>query len=129
MHNISVFLRVYFSKVCASVLTAGPWTLAALPPRPTPARKLTDNDLYRYTIHPNPQTLKPCTQPSTRWNVLRYLLAVHQLFYWQLRKRMFQWGKEKKVLICCGVSVCLSASLMFCIRLGAGGREEEEESV
>mmetsp|Transcript_12976 Transcript_12976/g.31542 ORF Transcript_12976/g.31542 Transcript_12976/m.31542 type:complete len:549 (+) Transcript_12976:222-1868(+) len=30
-------------------------------------------------------------QPATRWNVIRYLLASHYIFYWSLRRRMFDW--------------------------------------
>jgi len=46
MHNISVYLRVYFSK------------------------------------------------PGTRWNVLRYLLCVHEHFLWVNRRRTFDYGKS-----------------------------------
>mmetsp|Transcript_57228 Transcript_57228/g.134712 ORF Transcript_57228/g.134712 Transcript_57228/m.134712 type:complete len:592 (+) Transcript_57228:150-1925(+) len=31
------------------------------------------------------------TVPSSRWNVLRYLLASHYLFYWSLKERYHKW--------------------------------------
>lgn len=30
-------------------------------------------------------------QPNARWNVIRYLLASHFIFYWSLKRRMFDW--------------------------------------
>ena len=35
------------------------------------------------------------TMPATRWNVIRYLLASHYIFYWSLRRRMFDWKNDK----------------------------------
>ena len=32
--------------------------------------------------------------PTTRWNVLRYLVASHHIFYWSLRKRSYDWQKK-----------------------------------
>eukprot|EP00286_Rhodomonas_abbreviata_P002657 CAMPEP_0181347030 /NCGR_PEP_ID=MMETSP1101-20121128/33657_1 /TAXON_ID=46948 /ORGANISM="Rhodomonas abbreviata, Strain Caron Lab Isolate" /LENGTH=426 /DNA_ID=CAMNT_0023459209 /DNA_START=473 /DNA_END=1753 /DNA_ORIENTATION=+ len=35
------------------------------------------------------------TVPSSRWNVLRYLLASHYLFYWTLKKRYYDWKNSQ----------------------------------
>jgi hypothetical protein len=34
-------------------------------------------------------------QPATRWNVIRYLLASHFIFYWSLRRRMYDWKNSQ----------------------------------
>jgi hypothetical protein len=31
------------------------------------------------------------TMPATRWNVIRYLLASHYIFYWSIRRRYYDW--------------------------------------
>eukprot|EP00960_Hanusia_phi_P055746 763053-Hanusia_phi.AAC.10 len=35
------------------------------------------------------------TYPTHRWSVLRYLLASHEIFYWSIRKRYYDWKKSQ----------------------------------
>jgi len=35
------------------------------------------------------------SQESTRWNVIRYLLASHYIFYWSLKRRYFDWKNSQ----------------------------------
>jgi hypothetical protein len=35
------------------------------------------------------------TRPTSRWNVLRYLLASHYIFYWSIRDRYHRWGNSQ----------------------------------
>mmetsp|Transcript_61084 Transcript_61084/g.143841 ORF Transcript_61084/g.143841 Transcript_61084/m.143841 type:complete len:440 (+) Transcript_61084:3-1322(+) len=34
-------------------------------------------------------------QPATRWNVMRYLLASHYIFYWSLQRRYYDWKNSQ----------------------------------
>ena len=35
------------------------------------------------------------TRPTSRWNVLRYLLASHYIFYWSIRDRYHKWKNSQ----------------------------------
>jgi len=35
------------------------------------------------------------TSAGTRWNVIRYPLASHFIFYWSMQKRYFDWNKSQ----------------------------------
>ena len=35
------------------------------------------------------------TSAGTRWNVIRYPLASHFIFYWSLQRRYFDWSKSQ----------------------------------
>eukprot|EP00277_Geminigera_cryophila_P038127 CAMPEP_0173099218 /NCGR_PEP_ID=MMETSP1102-20130122/35347_1 /TAXON_ID=49646 /ORGANISM="Geminigera sp., Strain Caron Lab Isolate" /LENGTH=770 /DNA_ID=CAMNT_0013992167 /DNA_START=70 /DNA_END=2382 /DNA_ORIENTATION=- len=80
LSGLTTFLVVFYNGNCFSRYNSMYGECIAI------QGKLHNMSLYLRTYY---------TSPSTRWNVIRYPLASHFIFYWSMQQRYFLWKKSQ----------------------------------
>jgi len=78
--QFSTFFMVFYSGNCYARYSAMYASVIAI------QGKLHNISLYLRAYY---------TRPTSRWNVLRYLLASHYIFYWSIRDRYHRWKNSQ----------------------------------